>query len=110
MPEFLRKNRMGQVDVFHIISAVRDDNAVIAFLLQVIVKISINALDRRSIYRFAVKRFSGNFYPDASDDTDIVFIKPMACRLTRRPPRMALRRRSAPLISGIMRSRNLSVG
>ena len=36
---------MGQVNVFHIVTAVRDDYAVIAFLLKVIIKVSVNALD-----------------------------------------------------------------
>lgn len=44
-------------------------------MLQIVVEIGVDALDRRRVNRFAVKRLAGDFHPDAADDADVVFVK-----------------------------------
>ena len=73
--EFLRKNGMRNVDVFYIVPTVRDAKTEIVMFFQIVVKVGVNALNRRSVNRFAVERFAGDFDPDAPDDADIVFEK-----------------------------------
>ncbi len=66
---------MRQIDVFHIVAAVGDDDAVVVPLTQIVVEIGVNALNRRRVDGFAVKGLSGDFNPDSSDDSDVVFEK-----------------------------------